>query len=273
MKSIATLLICVSLAVACGASTTPTPAPTPTASPAPVTPAPTAVPTPTASPAAVTPAPTGSPIVTPSSLFRDDFDRTLAAGWEWLNEDPSAWNLTEEPGLLRIYITPRSIRDEDPKNFLVRPAPTGDFVLETFMRFEPVRNFEFAGLLIYEQQRSAVQFGRGFALDCGPACMGNALYLEGVATGVSTGPNIGTSVDETGTAYLRLARLGNEYSAFYSVDGASWTAVGRLEATISPQFVGLIAGQGPPAANAADFDYFMIGPVSAPLASSTRLGR
>jgi len=243
MKSIGVLLMCVSLAAACGASTTPTPGPTPTASPE-----------------SVTPAPTGSPIVTPSSLFRDDLDRALAAGWEWLNEDPSAWNLTEEPGFLRIYVTPRSIRDEDPKNFLVRQAPTGDFVLETFMRFEPVQNFEFAGLLIYEQQRSAVQFGRGFALDCGPTCIGNALYLEGVAAGVSTGPNIATSVAETGTAYLRLARLSNEYTAFYSVDGASWTMVGRLEATISPQFVGLIAGQGPPAANAADFDYFVIGP-------------
>lgn len=126
------------------------------------------------------------------------------------------------------------------------------------MRFEPIQNWEFAGLLIYEQQGSAVQFGRGFALDCGPTCIGNALYFEGVAAGVSTGPNLATSVDETDTAYLRLARLGDQYTAFYSVDGASWTMVGQLEAAISPQFVGLIAGQGPPASNAANFDNFMI---------------
>ena len=258
MKNLGALILAASLAAACAAPGSPTPLATPSASPAPATstPAPLATPSASAAPATSTPAP--SPSATPSYLFRDDFDEALADGWQWLGEDASGWSLTDAPGFLRILVQPSSIGGDDPINFAVRPVPTGDFVLETFMRFEPAQNFEFAGLLIYEEQGSAMQFGRAFALGCGRWCIGNGLYFEGVVNGERAGSNHATRVDQADAAYLRLVRVGNECVAYYSVDGINWTRIGRHESAIGARFVGLIATQGPAGARAADFDYFMI---------------
>jgi hypothetical protein len=258
MTNLGALILAASLAAACAAPGGPTPLPTPSASPAPATSTPVPLPTPSASPAPATSTPAPSPSATPSYLFRDDFEGALADGWQWLGEDVSGWSLTDAPGFLRILVRPSSIGADDPINFAVRPVPTGDFVLETFMRFEPAQNFEFAGLLIYDQQGNAMQFGRAFAIGCGEQCIGNGLYFEGVVNGERARSNHATRVDQADADYLRVVRVGNEYAAYYSIDGISWTRVGRHEGAIGPRFVGLIASQGPAGARAADFDYFMI---------------
>jgi beta-xylosidase len=210
--------------------------------------------TPTPMPPTQTPAsPTESPF-----LFRDDFDGKLGDGWTWVGEDATHWNLTDAPGSMRIIAQGTNIgADGEPKNFLVYPAPEGSFEIETYMKFEPTSNFQFAGLLVYEAQGKAVQFGRAFAQCNFPDfCKDNALYFDNpTQQGL---PNFATPISDPSNVHLRLRREGNVYTAFYSEDGSQWTEVGPHNASITPLYVGLIASQAYEQEIPADFDYFSI---------------
>ncbi|MDH4334675.1 MAG: DUF1349 domain-containing protein [Chloroflexota bacterium] len=241
MRSVTVLVLVAALVGACAAQGSPTP--DPTASPD----ASTAAPTPTVEP---------TPEPTPAYLFRDEFSGTLAEGWEWRGEDPDLWSLTDD-GFLRIQVQPTGFSAEDPHNLLLRPAPNGDFVIETFVRFEPARNFEVAGLVIYEDFRSAMQFGRAFA-QCAQGCVGNGLYWDALVDGQYQSPNYASEPGQAGVIYLRLIRIGDSYTASYSADGSAWVEVGTRQLPISPNHIGIIAGQGPISGLAAEFDYFEV---------------
>ena len=192
-------------------------------------------------------------------LFRDDFEGTLAAGWSWIGEDPTHWNLTEVPGSMRIILQPSNMNDGEPKNFLVREAPNENFEIATLAHFAPTSNFQFAGLLIYQSQGSAFQFGRSFAQCQFEAfCAGNAIYFDIMEGGAGGKPNFVTSVTSESQAFLRLQRKGTSYTGYYSEDGTDWIIIGTHESNIKPQFVGLIASQAYEAETTADFDYFTI---------------
>ena len=211
----------------------------------------------TSIPVTNTPEPTATTTSSPF-LFRDDFDGELAAGWDWIGEDPTHWNLTEAPGNLQIILQPSNTNDGEPKNFLVREAPSGNFEISTTIYFEPTSNFQFAGLLIYQNQGSAMQFGRAFAQCPFDACKGNALYFDIIESGGGGKPNFVTVVKNESQAYLRLRREGTTYIGYYSEDGNEWVLIGEHESNITPQFVGLIASQAYEFETAADFDYFAI---------------
>ena len=240
----------------------PTPTSQPTATPVPEEPTPTPMPEPTSTPEpAATPEPTApaeptaTPTVGPVVIFRDDFNGGLAAGWAWVREDPTHWNLTDVPGSLRIILQPGGGREAN--NLLLRDAPGGKFEVATFVRFTPSSNFQFAGLLIYQGDSNFVQFGRAF---CGPSakCVGNGVYIDNIQSGQLVAPNYGTTTASQSQAYLRLRREGATYTAYYSEDGANWTVIGQHSNALNPVHVGLIAGQAKQAETTADFDYFTI---------------
>ena len=57
-----------------------------------------------------------------SPYTREDFNGPLGEGWIWVNENGSNWNLTEQPGYLRIYVSPYSTGRE---NLLLQPVTSG----------------------------------------------------------------------------------------------------------------------------------------------------
>jgi cytochrome c len=227
--------------------------PTPT-----LTPEPTQVPTNTPVPPTDTPEPTPTDTSVPI-LFRDDFNDVLADGWSWIGEDPRHWSLSDVPGALRIILQPSNMGDGEPSNFLVRDVPEGKYEIATLLHFKPESNFQFAGLLIYESQGSAMQFGRAFAM-CGieTVCIGNGIYFDIVAGGGGGKPNFVTAVKSDSLAYLRLRREGTTYTGFYSENGITWAIIGKHESYITPKYVGLIASQAYEAETSADFDYFTV---------------
>jgi beta-xylosidase len=190
-------------------------------------------------------------------LFRDDFDGALATGWQWLHEDPTHWNLNEAPGYLRIIVQPSSINGERIRNFLVREAPKGNFEIATLLRFTPTKNFQIAGLLVYQEQSNALQFGRAFS-ECSTGCSGNAIYFDSFQAGNFGPSNFATKVNNASQAYLRLRRVGNTYTGYYSEDANTWLKIGEHESSITPSYVGLIGAQGFEGEAPADFDYFTI---------------
>jgi beta-xylosidase len=212
--------------------------------------APTLAPTPT-----TIPSPTFTVQPTPADLFRDNFDGELAAGWSWIREIPELWSLKLVPGFLRILIQPKNCTARQ-SNILVREPPAADFVIETFVDFEPLNDFQFAGLTVYMDDNNHIQLGRA---QCGqPACVGNGIYFDRFETGAFQEPNFGTNLPEPAKAFLRLQKIGKTFTAYASADNLKWEIIGAHESKILPKYVGLIAGQSCSGSVPADFSYFSI---------------
>jgi len=206
------------------------------------------------------PPPTATP--TPFPPFRDDFTYVLGEGWEWIKESGSGWNLEEKPGFLRVEVVAGA------EQILLRQAPQGNFEIMTRVLFTPDSNFQSAGLIIYQDDGHLLSFHRGMCdyVDIVPEkCQGNAIYFNHIdhdvgvpEEGYSIGPQFPTRTENQSEAYLRLAREGILYSAYYSDDGENWTIIGNHETDLKPNYVG-IQTFGAQQNNAfAEFDYFTL---------------
>ncbi len=207
--------------------------------------------------------PTESAGVTPlaSSAFRDDFDGALDPGWSWYQGEAPGWTLSNMPGWLRLNLSTGSfLGDTPPANLLVRPAPSGDFDLQAWLRFSPYSNFEIAGVVVVFDDHSVVQFGRGFCeVPAGSTgCIGDGLYFDNIQNGAPVGGNFATQ-SFLGVDYLlRLQRQGNSYTASYTSDNSTGAALGSHTVDKAPVAIGLIAAQAETPGNFADFDYVEI---------------
>lgn len=206
--------------------------------------------------APITVAPVAALEILPGSLFSDEFENQLAEGWKWEAEDPSRWSLSKEPGALQISASGTSFSiDGIPTNLLLRDAPDGDFEISTLVRFSPQVNYQFAGLVVFQEKGNALQFGRGYCNSPG-ICAGDGLYFDNWK---NSAPENGSFATKTwgDRVYLRLQKTGNSYSAFYSNDGYTWTLTGTHERDFSNPRVGLVAAQSPGEIRAS-FDFFSL---------------
>jgi len=212
---------------------------------------------PTSPPAATATAP--EPVA--PSVFRDDFDGALDPGWTWWKSDSPGWSLSHMAGWLRMNLSTGSFFGATPPaNLLLRPAPSGDFELETWLRFSPYRNFEIAGLVVVFDDHSVLQFGRGFCEvpSAGAGCIGDGLYFDNIQNNAAVGGSFATP-SYLGVDYLlRLQRQGNSYVASFTPDNAPGGNLGTHTVEKSPVSIGLIAAQAETAGNYADFDYFQM---------------
>jgi beta-xylosidase len=203
----------------------------PTAVPPTVPPA-----TPTEIPATVSPEPTTDP-----NLFRDDFTESLDAQWSWVREDPLNWSLIDTPGSLQINVSRGYVPAHNNSNLLLRPAPGGNFQIQTQIKFRPRDNFQFAGLIIYESDSNFIQAGRAYCSSVG--CIGEGLYMDYYKKGVVVKPNFGQIYKGIDPILLRLSRRENIYTFEVSTDGRVWFIIGSHTSDMNPLQIGLVAGQ------------------------------
>lgn len=209
---------------------------------------------------------TEQPIVTavtviepPSDVFQDDFDRQLAEGWIWLNENPSKWSLTSVSGALQLMVADASFDGPAlPSNILLREPLAGDFEITTSLRFEPTTNFQAAGLVVFQEQGNVLFLARAFC-DVEGYCLGDGIYFDDYENAQIPEVSPQVSFHEPVT-YLRLQRIGNTYIAFYSADGETWTKLGEHKRDFGQIRVGLVAAQSSTEIPAI-FDYFSIKPL------------
>ena len=187
----------------------------------------------------------------------DDFDGAFTLPWTWKEENASKWNLTENPGYLRIYTAPYA---DEGQNILLLDVPAGDFTATTHVLYEPSTNFQNAGLALYVEGGIHVSLGRGF---CGfiPPCVGNGIYFDYTEEGVAVGESFSAEVPLTNEAWLKLERVGDALTGSYSADGETWQVIGTHN--LSPFFanprIGLYALQDFEKSDPdlpADFDFF-----------------
>jgi hypothetical protein len=186
--------------------------------------------------------------------FEDQFDGSLAAGWEWEAEDPDHWSLTAAPGSLQITALAES------RNVLLRDAPDEPYELTTRVRFDPSTNYQFAGLIITGTDPGDVlQVGQAFCQGQ-PHCVGNGVYAD---VKVDDKPvedgNVGAPLARDPEAlYLRVVADGDEYTASFSEDGTTWTHLASRTLSIGDPRVGLVAHQALSGTADARFDYVTI---------------
>ena len=200
-------------------------------------------------------------------VWTDIFDvEELDSKWSWIREDPNHWSLTNQLGFMQITVQHGSIWREtnDAKNLLLRNAPEGDFELETRLIFKPGHNFQFAGLLVYEDDDNWMRLGRAFCGFDPPICAGgNGIYYHHEEEGVDAGgTNYAMTTTVEGEAYLRIVRHGSVYTGYVSENGTNWTLVGthKIASGMVPLKVGLIAEnmQDSQPQIPAEFDYFSL---------------
>jgi serine/threonine protein kinase len=217
-----------------------------------------------------TSAPTASPIPLPTSTaavkiasgtsFKDDFVDQLADGWTWLAEDPEKWSLSAVEGSLQIIAADASFDGPAlPPNILVREPPSGDFEITTSLRFAPTSDYQFAGLIIFQDQGNVLQFGRAFC-DLADLCSGDGVYFDSFENG-SIAENSYKTAFHGSVTYLRLRRIGNTYTGYYSEDGENWLTLGEHTQEFSQVRVGLMAAQAPQPIPAT-FDFFTMNALS-----------
>lgn len=212
-------------------------------------------PVPVSSPTAIWATPTRQSGKVSGDTFRDDFENPLKEGWTWLAEDRRRWSLSEVPGWLQIIASDASFDGPSfPTNVLVREAPPGDFEVTTLLRFTPTSNFQFAGLVVFQDKANVLQFGRAFC-DLADACVGDGLYFDNFEDGFIIDSHKTTI--RGSEIYLRLRRVGNTYAGYYSEDGENWIRLGEHRRDLSQARVGLTAAQAP-LEIPAEFDYFTL---------------
>jgi len=219
-----------------------------------LTPSPTDLPTST--PTQIPPTATPIALIDPN-FFRDDFTESLDTDWNWLREDPVNWSLINAPGSLQINVSDGYVPAHDNANLLLRPAPSGNFQIETQITFQPLDNFQFAGLIIYQSDSNFIQAGREFCNAVG--CVGEGLYMETYRKGVIVKPSVGKSHQNNNPISIRLSRRGETYTFEASTDGEIWFIVGSQTSELDPLQIGLVTGQRirgktQPAA----FQYFLV---------------
>ena len=140
-----------------------------------------------------------------------------------------------------------------PPNILLRDAPAGDFEITTSLRFEPTTNFQAAGLVVFQEQGNVLVLGRAFC-DVEGYCLGDGIYFDNYVSGSipDTSPK---APFNGGVTYLRLQRVGNTFTGYYSDDGENWIMLGEHYRDIKQIRVGLVAAQSSTEIPAV-FDYF-----------------
>jgi beta-xylosidase len=191
------------------------------------------------------------PKTTPT--WTDSFDGpALDLRWSWVREDPTHWSLKASPGHLRIITQAGGIYEatKDQRNLALMHAPEGDFRTIVKCTINPTENFQYAGLMVYQNEDNYVQVNRAYT-------DGGSFNFDKETNGSMTNTRIPGSAT---TFYLRITKHGDTYTGDYSLDGETWTTVGQGTAVVKNPMVGISAANNLPGVPeiTADFDFFKL---------------
>jgi hypothetical protein len=244
---------------ACSAPPAPTPEP-------PAEPPPTELPPPTEPPAPTEPPPptdTPQPTATPEPentplpegvLFRDEFNGSLQPEWEWMNENPEKWSISDDGWFQIIGEPPSLLGGEDQMNMLWLDLPEGDFMITAHLKTKPYANFHQSTIYVYEGPENFVAINRGYCDICDTA--GGGFYMEYKIDG-AWGAYNQKSDDED--VYLRLVSQDNMIIGYYATTEGDWIRLGRFGNFFQFKRVGIgVTNVGTEEAVVGAYDWFEI---------------
>ncbi|MEU0549355.1 ThuA domain-containing protein [Micromonospora sp. NPDC005979] len=195
----------------------------------------------------------------------DEFTGTTLDKCRWdaiVREDPNGYRVTD--GALRIDVPNGDIYGTDntgPKNFILQTAPSGDWTLETKVDGSLLNEqYQQAGLLVQADDDNYLKFDFIADNQAGQAVTRRIEFRSEIGGTVQSPQPEATSLTSA-VWYLRLARVGDTFTASYSADGTTWTTLEALtnSAVGATPKVGLFTlGANQTASKTAAFDYFRL---------------
>ena len=195
----------------------------------------------------------------PGTIVSDDFHTGALNTQLWQVVDPQGDSAVGFAGAgtpdahLLLSVPAGTEHDASPTNTALRvmqPAADEDFEIEVKFESAPTQQFQMQGLLVEQDASNYVRFdvfSDGNALN-----VFSASYTDGTAN-----VKINQAITSASIIYLRLARAGNEWTARYSYDGASWVTATTFSHALTAWSVGVFAGNfNPNPAYTAVVDYF-----------------
>lgn len=166
-------------------------------------------------------------------LGRDEFNTFDDDRWSIWNERPDRWRV--EDGALVIEAIDGDIHTKrsDARNIVLQHAPSGDWTATTRVNHVAAQDFEYAGLIVWQDSNNYVALKKVFAeeLKFEAAAEINEKYTSRAASNT-----IGDTV------WLRIVKRGKTYRCLVSTDGENWTAIAKpIKAKLLLPKVGLIA--------------------------------
>jgi regulation of enolase protein 1 (concanavalin A-like superfamily) len=197
----------------------------------------------------------------------DEFDGTELDGCRWnaiVRPDPTAYRVTDgsleiDTSFGDIYSTGNS----GPENFILQPAPGGDWTIETKVDGSALNEqYQQGGLMVYVDDGNYVKLD--YVTDNPPgAAVTSRLELLSEIDDVVQQPSPGAATLDQAIWYLRLTKQGDTYHGSYSTDGQTWTdlpePISNPAVFAGDAKVGLFALGGPQQeSQTALFDYFRV---------------
>jgi regulation of enolase protein 1 (concanavalin A-like superfamily) len=168
---------------------------------------------------------------------------TLPAGWRWLDPD-SKYNptsYTTKSGVLHIEVpTGKDLYGETRTAPQLLKAVTGDFEIETKVKFDPRESYQGAGLLVFRNDNNYIRLERGFG---GVGSDNSGIRFDKredeVYEPLATPEKFPTDAK---TVELKIRRVGREFTAFWRLPDGDWKEVGKYPSSYPETVqVGLIA--------------------------------
>ncbi|MBO7371264.1 MAG: glycoside hydrolase family 3 C-terminal domain-containing protein, partial [Bacteroidales bacterium] len=188
----------------------------------------------------------------------DTFQKAaLGSQWNWVRENPALWSLSERPGSIVLTSAKGDIAGagNDAQNILLQEA-NADWTVDTKLTClsAPAAPAQNAGLVAYQDDDNFVKFAYGAAMAmrrpdpnaaAAPAAGQLQLVVEenGAQKAAVRVPMEGI-IGANNVIWLRLVKKGDNYTAFYSVDGKKFTEAGSAQIVLKDVQAGLICCDG-----------------------------
>ena len=199
----------------------------------------------------VTPPPSATPIPPaadriekPVNVSFSTYSKEWPVGWQWIDPDEKDAPTPKDVknGVLRVRVPNGKDLYGEKLNAprYIKPI-TGDFEIETQVKFLPKENYQGAGLLIYLDGNNYMRFERAYG---GIGGGGEGIRIDvredGEYRSIVTPNEIQTEAPEI---QMKIVRGGTSFSAYWRIDEESeWREAGIFESKFPETiFTGLIA--------------------------------
>ena len=157
--------------------------------------------------------------------------------WTIENEDSSAWSMSESGLTINTQAGDLYQESKSYKNLFAQRA-AGDWTIETEIRlgYVPKDIYQQAAVMAYEDDDNYVKLSYEYS-------PGGAYVQLGMENN-STFTSISTNYETTENIIFKLIKNGNEYTAYYSVDGSEWQDMGSVKVDLHNVKFTLLAQNG-----------------------------
>lgn len=206
----------------------------------------------------------------------DEFDSAqLGSQWHWVREDPSRWRLSDGSLIITSQQGDLQGATNTAKNIALQDV-NGDWTANSKLVFSRplASNNEQGAIIAYADDNNYVKLGWEMASATAPINKLRVVLLReqngAVTTLQVTGADAQRIVGADGAIWLRLAKTGQTYKAYYSNDGSVYRYMGSATLSVEPASAGLAAFNRNGTSTDLDvaYDYFRIqsqgDPVPAP---------